>query len=133
MLSYFVQIILKNQSTKALLGCWNWAKYNTQAWLGSAGCATSGTDYEPTELSTGVSINGGNTGTYAFLAPALPVFEGWKAGTYPNEGMVGIRTGSGRWYVGSSEHATSPQFFEIDYTEVAAGSPRWYYDMIARQ
>jgi len=97
--------------------CHNYAKHDTQAWAGSAGCLTSGTDYD----ASGVAIP--NPTTYAFESATLDSAwpTGWRDATFANTGMVLHNAGTSLLGVHSSNHPGTPCYFEIDHAPANAG------------
>jgi hypothetical protein len=93
--------------------CYNYAKYNSQGWAGSAGCKTSGTDYfaDASPPTKSGFVNGLNEW-------ALPVSwpQQWKSGAVVNNGFVLIQVSTGAWLF--QNHTTPVGRFEIDYTPV---------------
>lgn len=93
--------------------CFNFARYNTQAWAGSAGCHTSGVDYYASPIASAVisSIGAKNV--------TLPNawFDAWASGSVASNGM---RITSSAYYVGlaTTEHGTASYrpTFTLDYT-----------------
>jgi len=64
--------------------CWDYCKYATQAWAGSAGCGTSGTDYAATPIGSGNWIDG--TPDWIDISLDVPTVVGWITGA--NNGIV---------------------------------------------
>ena len=92
--------------------CYSWCKYNTQAWAGSAGCSTSGTDYDADANPPGVFVE--SPGWY--MAPLKTVWAtDWRDDIATNNGiLVTNNTGYG-FYYHTSNHATTPSYFTVDY------------------
>lgn len=98
--------------------CWNQCKLNEQNWAGhpTLGCMKSGDDFDadPTPPTFTIDL-GWNVAT---LDPAWPPL--WRDGVRAVNGMIFFKDVSFHmaWY--SSESATNPQYFEIDYEAIAA-------------
>lgn len=105
--------------------CWNYAKFNTQAWAGDGtakGCGVSGTDYyadasPPTYTYTGPYTSGGIAGPFSLDLKSSWVVD-WRDGAVANNGFVVI--GSEGVYnsdfsMPSTEAASGKPYFEIDY------------------
>lgn len=100
----------KNASTAgAGEPCWNYKKYNTDAWVGGAGMPTAGTDYVNTIIAS-VTASSAGAGSEIFLtfnAAGLAVLESWF-GAATNNGFVLITSKSDTAYeLASGEHATT--------------------------
>jgi hypothetical protein len=102
------------------------ATYNVRqtaiAWLGSAGCQTSGTDFDSIAMLTSDFTTTVATVAYPFNADGIADVQSWVNGSASNCGLI-IRRVTGINYVGmhecaSSDHATPayrPQL-TVDYT-----------------
>jgi hypothetical protein len=102
--------------------CWDYARYNTLAWA-SAGCGTSGTDYDagatpPTQAFAAYASGPPASVLFTFdLKPEWPT--AWRDATRVNNGMlVRARAESSgiAFYAASSEYSSNQPTFEIDYT-----------------
>lgn len=100
------------------------------AWAGSAGCGTSGTDYEETALASLVNNRADDQYTqytFTFNASGLTRIAGWAGATNTNYGLIGITTGSyGGSQMGSSEHATASYRPVLTVTYSAGGIPKHF-------
>lgn len=112
--------------------CWNYVKYDTQGWAGSGGCGLSGTDYDadgsPPTHAFSPFISGPPELKVIPLDPAWPT--AWKSPTRLNNGIfLRERSGvAGASFMGaSSEHATDPSYFEIDYEPPAGAAQRFFF------
>ncbi len=92
--------------------CWNFAKYNTQAWAGSAGAMTSGVDYTADASPPNVTTT---TSRMTLVLPPAWASE-WKSGSRVNNGFVLQTTGSGFHAFSATEDSSNQPTFEIDYT-----------------
>jgi hypothetical protein len=99
--------------------CWNYAKYNTQSWAGSAGCSTSGTDYDadasPPSLAYSSYTSGSDVAMSFELDPDWAT--AWRDGR-ANEGILCKAndevTALSQIFFHSAD-GTTPPYFEIDY------------------
>lgn len=110
--------------------CWNYAKYATQSWAGSGGCSTSGTDYEADASPPTTYYPGYPSGPdVAFSFTLDPAWcEGWRDADYANEGFVLFSeviasSNAYMFQMYSSENATNPLTFEIEYS---TGAPNYF-------
>lgn len=99
--------------------CWDYAKYNTQAWAGTAGCGTDGTDYFSDASPPSVVMPSG----YAFVTFTMPTSwaTDWRDGVvvangFMSKGLEATVGDGGSWQ--SLEAASNQPYFEIDYTSV---------------
>jgi len=99
--------------------CWNYAKYTSQSWAGSAGCGTSGTDYDadasPPSFSYSSYTTGPDVPISIELDPAWPT--AWRDGR-DNEGILfkaNDEVSSLTQIFFHSTEGTTPPYFEIDY------------------
>jgi len=108
--------------------CWNYAKYDTQPWAGSAGCGTSGTDYFAWEAGDPETIV---DATGAWFDWDIPTdwADARKAGE--DEGILMVSNSEGtltKPKFSSTEYTTDPDlqpYFYIEYEpEAATGSGR---------
>lgn len=96
--------------------CWNWTKYNTQAWAGSLGCNTSGTDFEAS-VGTNYTI----TAWPQWETVSLPTVwaSDFRDGVWINgflfKPAAGYVTGN-NCQICSTEYAGTNPYFEVDYT-----------------
>lgn len=104
--------------------CWSYAKYNTQPWAGSAGCSTSGVDYDADASPPSITVTPGQRKSFN-----LPVswLSAWKSGARVNNGFT-VRA-AGYYPRLYSSDSTSPNnaYFEIDYTPSSGGPLGYYY------
>lgn len=114
-------------SDSAITGapCWNYEKYNTDAWAGSNGLLTAGIDYINTLLGSG-SFTDGVSGYRAITlnAAGRAVLESWF-GAASNPGILVIGSGSnGCWTEWASSQGTDGQrpYLSIEY---GASSSSW--------
>lgn len=99
--------------------CYNYAKYNTQAWAGSAGCSTSGTDYDADASPPSVTMASAGWWTVNLLPAWLAA---WKGGSRVNNGIVAKASADTGIY--SSDAASgNALYFEIDYTPTSCPLP----------
>ena len=102
--------------------CWNYAKYNTQSWDGSAGCDTSGTDYDATAIAT-YSYSAYTVGADTLITITFDTttpFSDWRDSNRTNNGFM-IREDDeatdGKVVVArSTAYGSNEPYFEIDYT-----------------
>lgn len=111
-----------NNLPEAGSSCWNYAKYNTQAWAGSAGCATSGTDYDADSAPPALAYTAYTSGAeYLATLPLIPSWvESWLAGRANNGIFLREATEADGTYAiwrSSEAPAGSKPYFEIDYIE----------------
>lgn len=105
--------------------CWGYAKYNTQAWAGSVGCSTIGTDYDnesPAELAYAAYTSGVDVLMEFTLKASW--FSAWKAGSRVVNGFVvkdKNETVGSDVLARSTEDASYGPYFEID-TEAVGGA-----------
>jgi len=70
--------------------CWNYHTLSSQAWAGSVGCGTSGTDYDASAdgsvAYTGPFKSGADYLVQLSLLPAT--FQDWKSGARTNDGLL---------------------------------------------
>ena len=110
--------------------CWNYAKYNTQAWVGSAGLGTAGTDYDSTLLGSFTYTSTG-TCTMNFTgynsAQLTSLVTSWNSATNPGILLMDETPGSGAQFLGTSPSGgsqflpQSPQL-TINYTVPEPGT-----------
>lgn len=101
-------------SIKSANGGWTeaGATWNTtdgaSAWAGSAGCSTSGTDYDPTPVGSWTSTTAGGGGAVDSVTLAATTVLDWIKSPSNNYGLVGIGgPSSGGTLYASSDHATA--------------------------
>jgi len=107
--------------------CWNALAADgaggvTTAWAGSAGLATSGTDYEASSIGSFSGNRSDANGTEYSTALTAARVAGWFSGSNTNYGML-LVTSAGVGGFGTSDNATAgyrPKLV-VDYTE--AGQP----------
>lgn len=110
-----------NNAAQAGSSCWNFKNYNTVAWAGSAGCSTSGVDYDADASPPTMSLS--SAGSYTFtLRPSWA--QAWKSGARLNGGMVIFNNQNAENDTYSSNSGVTPCFFEIDYS---VGPPLVYW------
>ena len=100
--------------------CWNYREYNTVNWAGSAGMATSGTDYEAAALGSVSGNRSDANGTAYAISLTTTRIAGWFGASNTNYGLL-ITTSAGCGNMGSSDNATAayrPRMV-IDYTEAS--------------
>lgn len=103
--------------------CWNWRAYPATAWAGSAGLATSGTDYAATAIGTIAHNSGDAVGTEYAISLNTAVIATWFGSNTDNHGLLITTDGSNMGSFGSAEHATTgyrPKLV-VDYTEAGSG------------
>lgn len=112
-------------STPALAGepCYLWCKYNTQAWAGSAGLNTSGTDFDADADPPVIFIESGG-----WYAAALRTFwaTDWRDNVVTNNGFIITNpnaSGSGPYYH-TAENTSYPSYFTVDYLGDLSGLNR---------
>lgn len=112
--------------------CWAYAKYATQAWLGSAGCSTSGVDFDATPIasltSTWTPVN-----VWKTWSVTTSVLEGWRDGARVNNGMTMFPAAAGgttllQFYSSETGTANKP-YWDITYSTSA---PRYYAQLLER-
>jgi hypothetical protein len=96
--------------------CWDHCKFHQvdpdQDWAGSAGCNTSGTDYDADASPPSCTLAAGwNTFT---LNPEWPPL--WRDAVRAPNGMIFIPQTGGYFGWNSTENGSDPLYFEIDYT-----------------
>jgi hypothetical protein len=93
--------------------CWNAKEADGEegvqtAWAGSAGMASSGTDYEATALGSTQIDPGDAIGTEYQIELSPTRIQGWLGATNTNYGIVVFNTnGNGGPHLGSAEHTTT--------------------------
>lgn len=94
--------------------CWNWCKYNTQAWAGSLGCATPDVDFETINAATDGFKGGG-----AIASIPLPVswFTDWRSEEFINNGFILKSTSISNVFVPSTEDTSDQPFFTVNYLD----------------
>jgi len=109
-----------NNTSQVGSPCWNWRAYNTAAWAGSAGCNTSGVDYEAN--ASPPSVIPGANGIWATLVLPPSWVSDWRDGVMANNGMrFNTNQNESTTSFRSSDDATHPLYFEIDYTPPPPG------------
>lgn len=104
--------------------CWNQAKYTVQNWAGGAnGCGISGNDFDAD--ANPPSIRPPSTGWHTISLPVQWATE-WVSGARATNGFVMIERSGAAGYPAcyTTEHATLPLYFEVDYEAAAAGKGR---------
>lgn len=106
--------------------CWNKLLYNTTDWPGSAGCGTSGTDYDAAPVAT-QAFAAYAAGPDAKLSIDLPISlaVSWRDGLRVANGLVikeAAEAVNGSFFLGRSINAASNQpTFEVDYNPHPGG------------
>jgi hypothetical protein len=103
--------------------CWNALAADgaggvTTAWAGSAGCSTSGTDYEASAIGSFSGDRGDAAGTEYYAELNTTRVAGWFGVSNTNYGIVFWNTANKVEYLCSSDHATTgwrPKLV-VDYT-----------------
>ena len=100
--------------------CWNYAKYNTQAWAGSVGLSTPGVDYDSVLLGS-FNYNSANTYSMTFArnsAQLKALVNSWTNATNPGILLVEgnpLRDGYLYFYESDPGNTRGPKL-TIDYT-----------------
>ena len=116
----WVEGTLTGGSTKSGACCWDYAKYTTQAWAGSAGCETSGTDYDSSPSYNGtLTLN-----TMVNIALSTTWATNWRDTTSTNQGVLVRNPAAGASVMACtpSEGAANQPTWQIDYT-ASGGQP----------
>ena len=116
------------EAIEAGASCWNWAVYNTLAWLsGANGCGVSGTDYfadaAPPSKGYGSYPSGPDKPFSMALRPSW--VSDWKNAATANEGMtIDARnnTPQGFMFFRAVKSAINPLGFSITFIPPAAGA-----------
>lgn len=77
------------------------------AWAGSAGCSTSGTDYDASAVGSWTSAGAAGGGTVDSVSLSTSTILNWIQNPSQNYGMVGIGGGGSGVLYGSSDHGTA--------------------------
>jgi len=113
----------KNEAVAAVgESTWDWKRYATVAWPGSAGCQTSGTDYESSLLGTFTVVDSAPVGTEYSTALTASRVEDWFGPSNTNYGLVLIGITGTNNFLASSDHATAayrPKLV-VEYTTTLA-------------
>ena len=100
--------------------CWSHAKYDTQSWLGSAGCNTSGTDYDADGSPPSITLVDAQFNAWTLKAAWATA---WRDATREPNGIV-INYNPIEWgNYWASEHGTYPCYWEVDYDEGGVSMP----------
>lgn len=91
--------------------CWDYAIYSTQAWAGSAGCATSGTDYDADASPPTTTPSAG----WNIIDLVASWATAWRDSTRANNGFI-MHNATNTGYFYSTENASNQPYFEIDYS-----------------
>jgi hypothetical protein len=95
--------------------CRGYCKYNTQAWAGSAGCNTSGTDFDADASPPGITYS---TSAYASATLKTAWPTAWRDSTRVNNGMTVRMNMEWDFVIYNAKNASSnPSYYEIDYTD----------------
>jgi hypothetical protein len=102
--------------------CWNRTAYNTTSWAGSAGCGTSGTDYDADSSPPSSDLYPASAFHAITLKPAWAT--AWRDDTRTNNGALLRHTSSATAVFQSTENSNSAQtpYVEIDYALGGAAS-----------
>jgi hypothetical protein len=103
--------------------CWNKRKYNTDNWVGSARCSTSGTDFDSDASPPGVDFNSFTSGAAYWDTIVLKNswLVDWKTGARANNGILlkeTTDTAGHAYQAVSTEEASVNPYFEIDYIPI---------------
>lgn len=100
--------------------CWNYAKYNTQAWAGSIGCGTAGTDYDANTFTHSI-ITGSGWQTVSLNPTWL---TNWRDGIWVNNGFrLQAPIPYPSVYFTSSENVSLQPYVEIKYIIPGSSGP----------
>mgnify|MGYP000944208158 FL=1 len=110
--------------------CWSYKAYDTDAWAGSAGLSTAGTDYVNTVLASTTLTNGTAANTQneiSFNSDGLAVIQSWF-GDATNNGFVLFTTNanSNGFHSKQSTTAGYRPILSITYTEAVSGVPKHF-------
>lgn len=102
------------------MSCWNYKKYNTDAWAGSAGLATAGTDYINTVIASFSGATTANTQIeIPFNADGLLILESWFGDATNNGFLLTDTSGSDIFYhTGEATTESYRPVLSITYTEL---------------
>lgn len=102
--------------------CWNYAKYATQAWAGSVGAGSSGTDYDADASPPGTAFDAYPTGDDVLFTVTLKSdwATAWRDATRVNNGIFLRNRDEGvaasAFISRSTENTSNQPTFEVDYT-----------------
>ena len=111
--------------------CWAYAKLTSQAWAGSAGCDTSGTDYDADASPPSLAFDAYSSGPDVLQTMVLEAAwaTAWRDGARVANGFLLLNqtetTAGSYWSARSTEAASNQPTFEIDYS-VIASKPGYY-------
>jgi len=123
-------------SAVAGTSCWNYAKYSSQAWAGSVGGNTSGTDYDADASPPGsaypAKTSPNLTAPFELRTETLLAAwaTAWRDATRVNNGFF-LRDLdedlAGKGVIVVSSEGASPPYFEIDYSAAAASNTSYIF------
>jgi hypothetical protein len=121
---YVHELLSANADWTEAAATWN-TKDGASPWAGSAGCGTSGTDYDATALGS-ATFPGSNppVGTEIAISLTPAAVQDWFGDSNQNYG-IRLHMGTFERYLCSSDHATPgyrPQLV-VDYTPATGGQP----------
>jgi hypothetical protein len=99
--------------------CWNYAKYDTQAWAGSVGCGTEDVDYIADASPITVAFDAYTAGPDVLVTLPIPAawFTAWRDGAV-NNGLLLRTLDEGNnciLDVRSADAASNTPYIEVDY------------------
>ena len=106
--------------------CWDQAKFGSQNWAGSAGCGTSGTDYDA-DASPPAMTSTGSAGLQTFsLDPTWAPL--WRDGARAPNGIKIVNpAGPDSCVAWSTEFGSDQPYFEVDWAPAGGQGRRFFF------
>ena len=109
---------------------WN-NRATSTAWAGSAGCRTSGTDYDATASFAVAQPTGNGEKTFAFSSDGIADVTAWIDGSADNNGLaVEMNKAGWNFVYRSSDYTTASARPKLTVVYSTGGNPHYYYQQL---